>query len=167
MITKGIRGAITVDNNSKEDLKEATLLLLNEILKQNNISKEDISHVIFTVTDDLNVAFPATFARTELGWDDAEQKQRQDNPSKKEYPYLKKLNSVNGSWQFFPYEILQNQTVLAQGNTGLLFDEKERLQLLNLECRWLSSAHRYLFSLEYQSGICKKIRMSFINTLAK
>ena len=97
----------------------------------------------------------------ELGWDHADQNQKHDNQSKKEYPNLKKLNSVNGSWQFFPYEILQNQTVLAQGNTGLLFDEKERLQLLNLECRWLSSAHRYLFSLEYHSGVCKKIRMNF------
>ncbi len=70
MITKGIRGAITVDSNTKEDLKSATLFLLDELLKQNGISKHDISHVIFTVTNDIDVAFPATFARTELGWND-------------------------------------------------------------------------------------------------
>ena len=70
MITKGIRGAITVDGNTKEDLKSATLLLLDELLKQNGISKDDISHVIFTVTNDIDAAFPATFARTELGWND-------------------------------------------------------------------------------------------------
>ena len=70
MITKGIRGAITVDSNSKNDLKEATISLLKSMLEINKISKDDISHVIFTVTQDLDAAFPATFARTELGWND-------------------------------------------------------------------------------------------------
>ena len=102
---------------------------------------------------------------SELGWDDeASQNQKQENPSKKDYPALRRLNSVKNSWQFFPYEITQNQKNLAQGNTGLLFDDNDRLQLLNLECRWLSSSHRYLFCLEYQSGICKKIRMNFSGT---
>ena len=70
MATKGIRGAITVDNNSEEALKEATLELLSEMLEQNGIQNtENISHVIFTTTKDLNAAFPAKFPRTELGWD--------------------------------------------------------------------------------------------------
>ena len=34
---KGIRGAITVENNSKEALKDATLELLAEMFNQNNI----------------------------------------------------------------------------------------------------------------------------------
>ena len=61
MITKGIRGAITVD------VKSATIELLSEIFKQNNIDKEKISHIIFTTTDDLNAAFPAKFARVDMG----------------------------------------------------------------------------------------------------
>ena len=69
MITKGIRGAITVDENTSESIKFATLELLNEIIKQNNIKKEMISHVIFTITKDLTAAFPAKFARIDLGWD--------------------------------------------------------------------------------------------------
>ncbi len=69
MLSKGIRGAITIEENSVEAIKSATLELLNEMLKQNNISTNDISHVIFTPTDDLNAAFPAKFARTDLGWE--------------------------------------------------------------------------------------------------
>ena len=69
MMTRGIRGAITVKENTVESLKEATQELLEEILKRNNIKKELISHVIFTLTPDLNAAFPAKFARIDLGWD--------------------------------------------------------------------------------------------------
>lgn len=69
MITKGIRGAITVDNNSVEDIKSATLELLTEMINQNNIEKENISHAIFTLTPDLNAEFPAKFARLDFNWD--------------------------------------------------------------------------------------------------
>lgn len=71
MLTKGIRGAITVEKNSIDSIKEATLLLLNEMLDKNKIVEiSNISHVIFTTTEDLNAAFPAKFARIDLGWDD-------------------------------------------------------------------------------------------------
>ena len=70
MITKGIRGAITVDENSEASIKAAVIELLNELVKQNNIDIKMISHVIFTLTDDLNAAFPAKFARIDLGWKD-------------------------------------------------------------------------------------------------
>lgn len=69
MQSKGIRGAITVKNNTKEDIKNAVIELISELTKQNNINKEQISHVIFTVTDDLNAEFPAKFARLDCGWD--------------------------------------------------------------------------------------------------
>lgn len=70
MITKGIRGAVTVEENSESSIKEATLLLLNEMIAKNNIDVSNISHVIFTLTDDLNAAFPAKFARQDLGWNE-------------------------------------------------------------------------------------------------
>ena len=69
MITKGIRGAITVDYNAEEAIKDATIELLMALVEQNNINVKNISHVIFTLTDDLNAAFPAKFARLNLGWD--------------------------------------------------------------------------------------------------
>ena len=68
MITRGIRGAITVDNNTKSALERATTELLNEIVAQNSIKIDNISHVIFTTTKDLNIDFPAKYARTTLGW---------------------------------------------------------------------------------------------------
>lgn len=69
MITKGIRGAITVENNTEEAIKRATIKLLDELVKKNNIEQSMISHVIFTLTKDLNAAFPAKFARIDLGWE--------------------------------------------------------------------------------------------------
>lgn len=69
MATKGIRGAITVDENTIESIKQSTLELLSELIKENNIDKSKISHVIFTLTNDLNAVFPAKFARLDLGWD--------------------------------------------------------------------------------------------------
>lgn len=70
MITKGIRGAITVEDNTEKAIKNATLELLSELVKENNIDKDKISHAIFTLTDDLNAVFPAKFARHDFGWDD-------------------------------------------------------------------------------------------------
>ena len=69
MITKGIRGAITVENNTEADLRGATLELLKAMINENKIIRENISHVIFTLTPDLNAAFPAGFARVDLGWE--------------------------------------------------------------------------------------------------
>ena len=68
MVTKGIRGAISVVENSQEAIKQATLELLSELIKENNIKTDDISHVIFTTTKDLNAEFPAKFARINFGW---------------------------------------------------------------------------------------------------
>lgn len=70
MVTKGIRGAITVDNNTRTALERATIELLNEMVEKNNIKANKISHVIFTTTKDLDADFPAKYARTTLGWED-------------------------------------------------------------------------------------------------
>lgn len=70
MITKGIRGAITVKENTSEAISEATIKLLEEIVKRNNVDLNLISHVIFTLTSDLNAEFPAKFARINLNWDE-------------------------------------------------------------------------------------------------
>lgn len=69
MISKGIRGAITVEANTSEALKEATITLLSEMVTKNNLTVEQISHAIFTLTDDLNAAFPAKYARVDLLWE--------------------------------------------------------------------------------------------------
>lgn len=68
MVTKGIRGAITVEFNTSQSIENATIELLNEMISKNNIQKENISHAIFTLTNDLNAEFPAKFARINLDW---------------------------------------------------------------------------------------------------
>lgn len=70
MITKGIRGAITVDDNSPEAIGSAVIKLLKEMVQKNNIDLELISHVIFSLTPDLNADFPAKYARINLKWKD-------------------------------------------------------------------------------------------------
>ena len=68
MISKGIRGAITVEGNTPEAIGSATIKLLKEMVERNNIEVDMISHVIFTLTEDLNADFPAKYARVNLKW---------------------------------------------------------------------------------------------------
>ncbi len=70
MFTKGIRGAITVEENTPSAIKDGTLELLRELFDKNNIAPEKISHIIFTTTNDLNADFPAKFARKDFGLKD-------------------------------------------------------------------------------------------------
>lgn len=69
MISKGIRGAITVDKNTEDSIRDAVITLLKELIAKNNIEISKISHVIFTTTKDINAAFPAKFARVDLGFE--------------------------------------------------------------------------------------------------
>lgn len=68
MISKGIRGAITVEENSPEAIGSATIELLQEIVKRNNIEIDMVSHVLFSTTRDLTADFPAKYARINLRW---------------------------------------------------------------------------------------------------
>jgi len=67
MLVRGIRGAITVNSNIKEEIIEKTKELLVTLKKENDFKVEDIVSIFFSVTPDLNAAFPAQSAR-ELGW---------------------------------------------------------------------------------------------------
>jgi chorismate mutase len=67
MLVRGIRGATTVDSNSKEEIIEKTKELLITLKKENDFKIEDIVSIFFSITSDLNAAFPAQSAR-ELGW---------------------------------------------------------------------------------------------------
>jgi chorismate mutase len=66
-MVNAIRGATTVDENTEQEILEATSELLRAMLEQNGIETEDIISVIFSVTTDLNAAFPAVAARR-MGW---------------------------------------------------------------------------------------------------
>ena len=68
MTSRGIRGAITVNANTKEEIRSATIELLNEMLEKNEIKTQDISFAIFTLTSDLNADFPAKYARLDCNF---------------------------------------------------------------------------------------------------
>lgn len=63
MKQRGIRGAITIESNAIKDVEIAVKDLISEIKKQNNYNDSDISHVIFTLTKDINCIYPAKIAR--------------------------------------------------------------------------------------------------------
>ena len=67
MPTRGIRGAITVEANTREAILQATRELLAAMLKANEIDVDDVASAFFTTTLDLNAEFPALAAR-EMGW---------------------------------------------------------------------------------------------------
>lgn len=68
MATRGVRGAIGVEEDSPESITQATEELLRAILQANpTLQTQDIASAFFTVTDDLTSAYPALAAR-QLGW---------------------------------------------------------------------------------------------------
>jgi chorismate mutase len=64
---RGVRGAITVEENSAEEILQATIVLLTEITKINEVAEDSIASILFSTTPDLNAAFPAAAAR-QMGW---------------------------------------------------------------------------------------------------
>ena len=69
-VCRGVRGATTVTENTKEAILEATREMMYIIIKANDMHPEDVASAYFTTTVDLNATFPALAAR-QLGWYDA------------------------------------------------------------------------------------------------
>jgi chorismate mutase len=67
MLCRGIRGATTVDSNTKEDILNSAKELLQKMIDANGLQAENVACAIFTTTHDLNAEFPAAAAR-QLGW---------------------------------------------------------------------------------------------------
>ena len=70
MGVRGIRGAITVNEDSKAEIIAATKELLTEMIAANDLKQENVASIFFSLTPDLSSEFPAVAAR-ELGWNDA------------------------------------------------------------------------------------------------
>jgi chorismate mutase len=64
---QGIRGATTVAHNDAEEILAATDELLRALIAANDLQPDDIVSGLFTVTRDLDAAFPARAAE-EFGW---------------------------------------------------------------------------------------------------
>jgi chorismate mutase len=66
---RGLRGATTADENTREAILEATRDLLERLVAANDLRPQDIASAIFSTTADLTAEFPAVAAR-QLGWTD-------------------------------------------------------------------------------------------------
>lgn len=67
MQCRGVRGATTVNANTREAILQETSKLLALMIRFNDIRPADVASAIFTMTTDLNAEFPALAAR-QLGW---------------------------------------------------------------------------------------------------
>jgi chorismate mutase len=69
MMARGIRGATTAEENTKESIIRNTRELLEEMMEANDLKKDDLACAFLTTTTDLNAEFPAVAAR-QMGWTD-------------------------------------------------------------------------------------------------
>ncbi len=68
MAVRGIRGAITVEENAREAILEGARELLEAMVAANDVQVDDIASCHFTTTPDLNAEFPAEATRRLDGW---------------------------------------------------------------------------------------------------
>ena len=64
-----IRGATTSDGDTASYIKIAVVELIKEFISQNELKKENIISITFTVTKDLTACFPASIARKYFNFD--------------------------------------------------------------------------------------------------
>ena len=67
IVCRGVRGAVTIDHDDRDEVLRATRQMLALIVRRNGIEKCDIASATFTVTRDVQSEFPALAAR-QLGW---------------------------------------------------------------------------------------------------
>lgn len=67
-MVRGIRGAITVEENEANQIIASTEQLLREMIDANKVEARDVAQVIISVTEDINDAFPAAALRRLEGW---------------------------------------------------------------------------------------------------
>ncbi len=63
-MTRAIRGAIQVSGNSRDVIEAASVRLITEMLRLNGIAENHIVSIVFSLTEDLSAANPATGLRS-------------------------------------------------------------------------------------------------------
>jgi chorismate mutase len=58
-----VRGAIALNEDTREEVVGRTQELLKELIARNSIAPADIVSIFFTATDDVHAEFPAAAAR--------------------------------------------------------------------------------------------------------
>ena len=65
---RGVRGAITVNSNTEEEIISATEELLAKVIELNQISPDSVASAFISTTADINATFPAKAMRKFEGW---------------------------------------------------------------------------------------------------
>ncbi len=65
-MVRAFRGAITVEENTAEEIRRETRRMVGEIIDRNGIKTDDLISIVFTVTPDITAVFPASAVR-EMG----------------------------------------------------------------------------------------------------
>lgn len=60
---RAIRGATTLDEDTREQVLHRTQELLHAVFERNDLTEDDVVSIVFTATDDISSAFPAEAAR--------------------------------------------------------------------------------------------------------
>lgn len=68
MVTRGIRGATTIENNEEKEVLEHTKQLVEEMITQNDVQPTHVSHVFISVTEEIDAVFPAKALRELTDW---------------------------------------------------------------------------------------------------
>ena len=64
-----IRGATTTNGDTEFFIKDAVVELIQNFISLNDLKKENIISITFTVTKDLTACFPASIARKHFNFD--------------------------------------------------------------------------------------------------
>ena len=63
MYIRALRGATTINNNTKEEIFSASEEMVEKLIAENGLNIDDIASIIFTITPDIDAAFPAAAVR--------------------------------------------------------------------------------------------------------
>ena len=64
MALRGIRGAASVESNTKEEIWKTARLLMTKLMSMNQLNFSQVGAAIFSSTPDLTAAFPTTGVRS-------------------------------------------------------------------------------------------------------
>jgi len=67
-VIRGVRGAITVNENEEQEIVINTERLLRKMIEENTIEPDSVASVFISVTKDITATFPAKAMRLIDGW---------------------------------------------------------------------------------------------------
>ncbi len=100
---------------------------------------------------------------------DLENRNESDNHRNKKEKLINRINQREGKWYLLPFELLRydfsegnyldsEKKVLGKGVIRLLFENEERLRLMNINSEYNDKI--YIFSLLFEGKVCEEVRFN-------